>query len=101
MVHQMHCLDVLRVGFAMGGVGAGAGYIEHAEHCLRYLRQAILCRADSTLEPSTPERDAAGVWEHAASGVGSVHRCKDWTAMRRYLEAHPPGPLNVTEDTEA
>lgn len=91
MVHQMHCLDVLRVGFAMHGAPE---YTAHAEHCLRYLRQAILCAADPTLEPSTPRLNKHREWTHAASGEGSVHRCRDWTALGRYLAEHPPGPLD-------
>ncbi|KAI0631220.1 hypothetical protein C8Q77DRAFT_1159906 [Trametes polyzona] len=88
MVHQLHCLDVLRVAFAANRTGAAA----HAAHCLRYLRQTVLCHADTTLEPDEPGvRD--GRWEHAASGVGAVHRCRDWTVLRRWLDAHPAEPI--------
>ncbi|KAL7277247.1 hypothetical protein ACG7TL_009100 [Trametes sanguinea] len=90
MVHQLHCLDVLRVAFVANRTGAA----QHAAHCLRYLRQAVLCHADATLEPDEPGvRD--GRWEHAASGVGAVHRCRDWTALRRYMDEHPAEPFRV------
>ncbi|KAJ3003733.1 hypothetical protein NUW54_g5155 [Trametes sanguinea] len=90
MVHQLHCLDVLRVAFVANRTGAP----QHVAHCLRYLRQAVLCHADATLEPDEPGvRD--GRWEHAASGVGAVHRCRDWTALRRYLDEHPAEPVGM------
>ncbi|KAI0370521.1 hypothetical protein BV20DRAFT_966409 [Pilatotrama ljubarskyi] len=90
MVHQLHCLDVLRVAFVTNRTGAA----HHVEHCLRYLRQTVLCDADATLEPDEPGvRD--GRWEHAASGVGAVHRCRDWTVLRRYLDEHPAEPLEA------
>ena len=88
MVHQLHCLDVFRVGFATNRTG----YAHHVEHCLRYMRQIVLCNADTTLEPDHPGvKD--GKLTHAAGGVGSVHRCKDWTAVRRYLEENPAHDL--------
>ena len=30
-----------------------------------------------------------GSWKYGASGVGSVYKCKDWAALREYLEEHP------------
>ncbi|KAL1949049.1 hypothetical protein VTO73DRAFT_10855 [Trametes versicolor] len=98
VVHQMHCLDVLRVGFAMRGRAEHAG---HVQHCLRYLRQALLCHADTALEPAVPVRNGRGEWVHAADGEGTVRRCRDWTALRRYLEAHPAGPLEIPTGVEA
>ena len=92
MVHQMHCLDVIRVGFVTNRTGSA----HHIEHCLRYLRQIVLCYADATLEPSQPALSADGVLLHQANGVGSIHRCKDWRALRKYMEEYPardPEPL--------
>lgn len=84
MIHQLHCLDIIRVGFVVNGTNAA----HHIEHCLRYLRQVVLCYADITLEVDTPVM-VDGQLEHAAGGVGMVHRCKDWTAVRSYLEENP------------
>ena len=90
MVHQMHCLDAFRVGFATNRTAESA---HHVEHCLRYMRQAVLCAADATLESAQPVyRD--GRWVYGANGFGSVHRCKDWTVLRRYLEEHPAPELD-------
>ncbi|KAF8875066.1 hypothetical protein BD779DRAFT_228318 [Infundibulicybe gibba] len=85
MIHQMHCLDVIRVGFVVNGTDAA----KHIQHCLRYLRQMVLCNADTTLE-AADEIILNGRLEHEANGVGMVHRCKDWTVVRQYLVDHPP-----------
>lgn len=83
MYHQMHCLDRIRVGFIVNGSDA----YRHAEHCLRYLRQIILCKADTTLEEVDDTRtDTDGKVVEGASGVGMIHRCKDWTKVKQYLE---------------
>lgn len=85
MIHQLHCLDVIRVSFLIQGPGAA----EHVEHCLRYLRQALLCHADTTLEEARVIVSSSGETEYGASGIGMVHRCRDWTVLRRYLQDHP------------
>ncbi|PIL23334.1 hypothetical protein GSI_14645 [Ganoderma sinense ZZ0214-1] len=90
MVHQLHCLDVFRVGFATNRTG----YAHHVEHCLRYMLQIVLCHADTTLEADEPGM-RGGRWTHAAGGVGSVHECRDWRVLKEYLDAHPAGPVRV------
>jgi len=82
LYHQLHCLDVMRVSFVLNGTNAA----HHVEHCLRYLRLALLCQADTTLEETalTPQPD--GSEKAGASGVGMVHRCKDWSVLRRWME---------------
>ncbi|EJF59555.1 hypothetical protein BD309DRAFT_960411 [Dichomitus squalens] len=84
MLHQMHCLDVIRVGMATNRTG----FARHVEHCTRYLRQIVLCNSDVTLEPAYRE-EKDGDWMWAADGINSIHRCKDWTVVRKYLEEHP------------
>ena len=86
--HQLHCLDVIRVGFLTNRTHA----LEHIQHCLRYLRQILTCHADTTLEVDIPQV-VDGSWTHAANGVGSVHRCKDWTVLRRWVADHPSLPI--------
>lgn len=71
MYHQLHCLDVIRVGFVVNGSDA----YHHIEHCLRYLRQILLCKADTTLEVTDGERtDEHGRILEGASGLGMIHR---------------------------
>lgn len=88
MIHQFHCLDVIRVGFVVNRTGAA----HHIEHCLRYLRQIILCHADTTLEDAQSVM-VEGKLEYGANGVGMVHRCRDWTAVRSYLLNNPSAKL--------
>ena len=85
MVHQLHCLDIMRVGFFTNRTG----YAEHFEHCLQYMREVVVCNADTTLENAHPIH-YEGEWVYTADVVGSTHRCKDWTMLRRYLEENPP-----------
>ncbi|KAH0833225.1 hypothetical protein J3R83DRAFT_12285 [Lanmaoa asiatica] len=88
LFHQLHCLDVIRVGYVTNRTHA----FEHIQHCLRYLRQILICHADTTLEDDIPQF-VDGSWTHSANGVGSVHRCKDWTVLRRWVADHPSLPL--------
>ena len=43
----------------------------HSIHCFDYIRQAILCNADTSLEGETGH-----------PGWGGVHQCKDIDAIR-------------------
>lgn len=95
MMHQLHCLDVIRVGF----VTNRTGFAHHIEHCLRYLRQSVLCCADTTLEEDEPQLDPDGNWVHAASGDNMVHECRDWTVVRRYMNEHPAEDCMTPECT--
>jgi hypothetical protein len=58
------------------------------QHCLNYLRQAILCNSDTTLEPSFPYILPDNTSTSAASGIGVVHKCVDWTQVRSFVEAN-------------
>ncbi|KAF9223684.1 hypothetical protein BS17DRAFT_112202 [Gyrodon lividus] len=92
LFHQLHCLDVIRVGYLTNRTHA----FEHIQHCLRYLRQILICHADTTLEVDIPQwSEEDGKWYHTASGVGSVHGCKDWTVLRRWVSEHPSLPLDL------
>lgn len=50
-----------------------ADKVEHTSHCVEYLRQSILCSADTSLEGET------GAW--ADAGWGQKHVCKDFDAL--------------------
>ena len=64
---------------------------EHLAHCFDYLRQGIMCAADSTLEGnnSTPETGDITPW-------GSTHVCNNFDAVREWAEEnraeHKDGP---------
>jgi hypothetical protein len=67
----------------------------HAHHCLDHLRQAVLCAADTTLEPtslsdgvSSHHMDEASANANAKVDLGAapLHTCKNWTAVKRWIE---------------
>ena len=92
--HQLHCLGVLRQGwFAFladldpvtenkyAHLGTAA-----AIHCFEYLRQSVMCSADTTIE-------SVSYWGfdgkvHGAHGWGVQHQCKDWDAVWDWTEKH-------------
>lgn len=87
MVHQIHCLDIIRVGF----VTNRTDYREHVQHCLRYLLQAVMCFADPTLE--TDELLMVdGEWTHKVHDSGIAHKCRDPSAMHEFMVAHRAPP---------
>lgn len=48
--------------------------LEHTSHCIEYLRQAILCTADTSLEGETGAWPASAAW-------GQMHTCKSYDAL--------------------
>ncbi len=50
----------------------------HSAHCFDYLRQSIMCNADTSLEGKT----------EAGPGWGSKHQCKDYDAVLTWANEH-------------
>ncbi|KAI2642061.1 hypothetical protein GGS21DRAFT_288435 [Xylaria nigripes] len=71
--HQLHCLDAIRHGYWAARDGkepepkAEPG---HVRHCIDYLRQSIMCNADTNLEPI--DDNLGGV-----TGFGFSRKCRD------------------------
>lgn len=93
MYHQLHCLDVMRHAFASAKASAlvfpgnGTGVEHHVTHCLVYLREMILCAADTTLEPvDGVALDKLGNEHLGSTGDSVIHRCRDWTQIRGVVE---------------
>ncbi|KZP07647.1 hypothetical protein FIBSPDRAFT_795302 [Athelia psychrophila] len=78
MFHQMHCLVRLRAVFAGDKDESG-----HVKHCFNYLRQAILCNADTTLEPGKTVHEHGH--EAVMGGYDTLHQCRDWTQVWDYM----------------
>jgi len=85
MYHQMHCLNSFR---RMLNKGPNASHAEHdsvhALHCLSYLRQMVLCSADTTLEPALSAVNTDGRQTRAVYGTGVTHVCRDWVEVRQF-----------------
>lgn len=52
---------------------AGAG---HEYHCIDYIRQSIMCAADTTLDFAAPDTETGE--RRGFSGANSTHVCRDW-----------------------
>ncbi|KAJ7151677.1 hypothetical protein C8R46DRAFT_490513 [Mycena filopes] len=83
--HQLRCLNIIRQAYV---VDAHNSLPEHAKlagqsrHCLNYLRQMIMCRANLRLEPVV---DPFGV--HPVNPWGKL-TCSDWRAVYRAFDAN-------------
>ncbi|KAL7279768.1 hypothetical protein ACG7TL_006175 [Trametes sanguinea] len=85
MFHQLRCLDIIRdtiVDFYMDtSPDAKIKRPDLAQHCMNYLRQTVMCRADLRLEHV-----------RASSGTGLTvpdvthTTCQDWTAVYEAAE---------------
>jgi hypothetical protein len=73
--HQLHCIRSMHQLLVEGGP-----YF-HAQHCLRYLREEILCEANTTLEPG--DFTTSNFTEKRA---GATYLCRDWTQVYREVE---------------
>ncbi|KAL7956596.1 hypothetical protein V8C34DRAFT_288384 [Trichoderma compactum] len=105
MFHQLHCLATLKTAFAKllrreqkqaQSPGEGAhdhnndeveqsdNHLDHLtdashlDHCFDYLRQAIMCAGDMTLEKA---HIINGVPADAVDGWEVEHQCRDWSTM--------------------
>lgn len=86
MTHQLHCLFAVVQTYS--GLKSNTTLPEdhhwHMIHCFDYMRQAIMCSADMALEGlETTFPDHNG----GSDGWDSKHICKDYGAVRSYLES--------------
>ncbi|KAI1351456.1 hypothetical protein F5Y01DRAFT_282397 [Xylaria sp. FL0043] len=80
--HQLHCLDIIRSGYwsAMDGVEPSHhAKPSHLRHCFDYLRQSVMCSADTNLEPVIEGR--GGV-----NGFGSDRKCRDFGRLSAWAD---------------
>jgi len=64
----------------------------HLYHCFDYLRQAIMCSGDTTLEKVV---DFSGLKLPMTDGWGSQHECRDYDAIYAFAAEH-----RITNSTE-
>jgi hypothetical protein len=60
----------------------------HMNHCISYLRQMVLCAANTSLEPSRRIQLPDGTETSVSWSDGSVHRCRDWTHLTDWTAAN-------------
>lgn len=52
---------------------------DHVLHCIEFLRQSIMCHADSTIE-------ARNEHLHGVVGFGIPHACRNWQQMVDWVD---------------
>ncbi|KAF2719734.1 hypothetical protein K431DRAFT_227921 [Polychaeton citri CBS 116435] len=80
--HQLHCLSTLTISLGISQQewhDMNPRIREHRSHCVEYLRQSILCNADTTLEGDT------GSWTKS-TGWGQTHSCVDFDALTKWAD---------------
>ncbi|CAL1697314.1 unnamed protein product [Somion occarium] len=89
MFHQLRCLNIVREVivdlYADDTPDAKTTKPELARHCMNYIRQMVLCRADMRLESVRAPKG------HQMTVSDVTHTCRDWTtvydaAERNYRE---------------
>lgn len=64
----------------------------HRDHCLDYIRQAIMCQGDTTFEILT----SVGV-----NGMGATHKCRDFDGIFSWAYAHRSDKAHGTGYTDS
>ncbi|GJE92354.1 hypothetical protein PsYK624_085080 [Phanerochaete sordida] len=72
MLHELRCLDMVRHALTLP---RAARDMALAARCMNYLRQALMCRGDTQLDPYQ--------YTHAVRAVQTdvIRRCHDWRAV--------------------
>ena len=66
----------------------------HVAHCFDYLRQALMCAADSNLEDVVVMDDESGTPVEGAPGWGTKRVCRDFEGLRAWSEKWRAGEGN-------
>ncbi|CAI6277560.1 unnamed protein product [Periconia digitata] len=62
--------------------GSGAHHADsHMQHCFDYLRQALMCASDTSLEERSDEISGVKGW-------GTTHQCRDFESVKEWAEMH-------------
>ncbi|PYH93998.1 hypothetical protein BO71DRAFT_399247 [Aspergillus ellipticus CBS 707.79] len=101
--HQIHCLALLdrtlrQSDLAMSSSPSASMHSPprrdthvnthgsaHVAHCVDYLRQAIMCAADTTPEKA---RVVNGTVQQDTDGWGVVHQCRDWDEVYEFAKTN-------------
>ncbi|KAG4429570.1 hypothetical protein IFR05_014945 [Cadophora sp. M221] len=87
IMHQLHCLAVIRhviMKYEKRDKSRFTGD-GHEYHCIDYIRQAILCAGDTTLDYAEIVTGSDGVQRRLGfTGANSTHQCRDWDAIRAW-----------------
>ncbi|KAL5321891.1 hypothetical protein ACEPPN_009854 [Leptodophora sp. 'Broadleaf-Isolate-01'] len=94
ITHQLHCLAVIRhviMKYEKRDKSRFAGD-GHEYHCIDYIRQAIICAGDTTLDYAEIVTGSDGVERRLGfTGANSTHQCRDWDAIREWAVENRSG----------
>ena len=81
MFHALHCVKMWRDSLdpataTSAHVHSESEYVEHADHCIKYLVQSLVCAADATIEPAE-HIEVNGMHGKRIHGMGYQHQCRD------------------------
>ncbi|RAK89241.1 hypothetical protein BO79DRAFT_146831 [Aspergillus costaricaensis CBS 115574] len=90
MFHQLHCLASLRKALQEASNGQDIG-IDHTAnthwpHCMHFLREAVICSADGTLE--RPGYYPNGTGQTFINGYGDIRYCRSSEELYRLRETN-------------
>ncbi|KAK1751045.1 hypothetical protein QBC47DRAFT_434797 [Echria macrotheca] len=87
--HQLHCLKSIRKHYAalQSDTPLVDSVDNHVDHCFDYLRQAIMCSADMTLEKARVEPDGH---RRRVDGWGTTHQCRNWGKVLEIVAERRP-----------
>jgi len=106
MFHTLHCLDRIRRAIVVEPPVEPAAHGEststntttantaaaarsraryHVHHCFNYVRQMVLCGADTRLNPTDHVQPSG---RPAADGIGLMYECRDWKGVYEAFEAN-------------
>ncbi|KAJ5219928.1 hypothetical protein N7468_009132 [Penicillium chermesinum] len=105
VLHQIHCLGVMnhfKIEWTNGSIPS-EDELEHMEHCIEYIRHAVMCYGDTTLEKPVDHSNFVRV-----DYQGVEHVCRDWSVLAdRFWESSidfiwgTERPMTVFENTDA
>ncbi len=79
-------MDELAMQMRAGNMTLDEHQLIHNDHCFNYLRNAIMCTADTTLEGQIEGEDWDG--EAGTDGTGALHVCRDWDEVVAWAEGN-------------
>lgn len=89
--HQLHCLmhlsdfmDKLVVQIRNRDFSLDDNFLWHNDHCFNYIRHAIMCFGDTTLEGQTLTPGLEHV--PGTDGTGATHMCRNFDEIREFAE---------------
>jgi hypothetical protein len=80
LMHQLRCLDVVRAELVRGRDPATEEPSALARHCLNYIKQMVICRGDTQLEPFAHPNSVDPIV------MDQVYECRDWDAVYREVK---------------